>query len=146
MVFHGLPIKHGGSFHGYVSHNQMVNQDEIHGMVRGSDPRQNIQNANLERALTALTNKMGTFGKTLCGGEHGAFSIEKFAGSAWGNNWHNQCISRLWSCLSLHGFVRNLQYINAINPTLPFCQAPWFQGTHSRLYARMVSGWSCGFL
>ena len=65
MVFHGLPIKNGGSFHGYVSHNQMVNQDEIHGMVRGSDPRQNIQNANLERALTALTNKMGTFGKTL---------------------------------------------------------------------------------
>ena len=66
--------------------------------------------------------------KHFCGGEHGAFSIEKFAGSAWGNNWHNQCISRLWSCLSLHRFVRNLQYINAINPTLPFCQAPLVSG------------------
>jgi hypothetical protein len=24
MVYLGLPIKNGGSFHGYVSHNQMV--------------------------------------------------------------------------------------------------------------------------
>ena len=59
MVFHGLPIKHGDF---PWRNNQMVHQDEIHGMVRGSDPRQNIQNANLERALTALTNKMGTLG------------------------------------------------------------------------------------
>jgi len=26
----GLPIKHGGSFHGYVSHNQMVAKLKYH--------------------------------------------------------------------------------------------------------------------
>jgi len=28
----GLPIKHGGSFHGYVSHNQMVSI--THGLLK----------------------------------------------------------------------------------------------------------------
>ena len=34
MVYLGLPINNGGSFHGYVSHNQMVVSDINHSDIR----------------------------------------------------------------------------------------------------------------
>ena len=63
MVYLGLPSKNGGSFHGYVSHNQMValspskifQESEVHSQARREDFQIEI---NLSEAIVTGNGAM----------------------------------------------------------------------------------------